>query len=315
LSYADISVGEFNVHFKDVCNSGDIEKELSGLIQLSIQRPQEYTSGVLKGNRIPAVLLYGPPGTGKTMVAKAVATESGCTTLEVSGAQVLQRYVGGSEKIIQTIFQLARDLQPCMVFLDEADSVFTRRTEKANSWERTIVNQFLHEWDKVVSGTETVFIIVATNRPQDIDDAVLWRLPRRIHMGLPGPRERFAILTHYLVDERYSGVDLEAIVERTQRYSGSDLKNLCIEAASAAVEEELLKPSTTEPGAPRPSRILTKDHFERALCTIRPSATDTMLIDIARFDAKYGSGTLVEVGKVGRVLSYIRPKFGKRQID
>lgn len=281
------------------------------MIQLSIRRPHAYTYGVLKGNRIPGVLLYGPPGTGKTYFAKAVATESDCTTLEVSGAQVLQRYVGESEKIIQVIFQLARALQPCVVFLDEADSVFTRRSDKANSWERTMVNQFLHEWDIMASSAQSAFIIVATNRPQDIDDAILRRLPRRFYIGLPNIRERCSILEHYLADERHPGVDLEEIAIRTKGYSGSDLKNLCIQAASAAVEEEMSRPSTMEPGAPRSMRILKGEHFVKAIQAIRPCVTDVMLRDLHQFQMKYDVGVAPEVGTIEKALRRIQSRFLK----
>jgi SpoVK/Ycf46/Vps4 family AAA+-type ATPase len=304
-------IGTFNVHFQDVIISQDIKDDLASLIRLSIRRPQAYTYGVLKGNRIPGVLLYGPPGTGKTFFAKAVATESGCTTIEVSGAQVLQRYVGESEKIIEVIFKLARDLQPCVVFLDEADSVFTRRTEKANSWERTMVNQFLHEWDKMASSIDTAFIIVATNRPQDIDDAVLRRLPRRFHLGLPKPQERVAILKHYLADEKYPEVDLGKVASQAHRYSGSDLKNLCIQAASVAIEEGLKKPSTTEPGAPIPRRVLKPEHFEKARLAIRPCVTDTTLMELRQFDLKYFTGTYTDLGSARRLWYYLRSKVGK----
>jgi SpoVK/Ycf46/Vps4 family AAA+-type ATPase len=283
-----------------------VKEPLRNLIQLSIQRPQEYAYGVLRGNRIPGVLLYGPPGTGKTFLAKAVATEAKCITLEVSGAQVLQRYVGESEKIIQTVFELAKALQPCVVFLDEADSVFTKRTEKVNSWERTMVNQFLHEWDNMGTGKDNAFIIVATNRPQDIDDAILRRLPQRIHVGLPSAEERLKILEHYLADERHPDVNLANVANRTQRYSGSDLKNLCIEAATKAVADDIQKPSTTEPGAPRPRRLLAPEHFIQALQEIRPCTTEHMLAEIRQFQLRYGDDPWTHVGTVKRITYRIK---------
>ncbi|KAF2396081.1 AAA-domain-containing protein [Trichodelitschia bisporula] len=304
--------GTYNIHFSDVILDRGVKQSLRTLIKLSIERPQAYTYGVLKGNRIPGVLLYGPPGTGKTLLAKAMATESGCTTLEVSGAQVLQRYVGESEKIIAKIFEVAKALQPCVVFLDEADSVFTKRSDKGNSWERTMVNQFLHEWDSMAHGSENAFIVVATNRPQDIDDAILRRLPQRIHIGLPGLSDRLAILQHYLADERATDVDLVTVARYTARYSGSDLKNLCVQAATRAVQDELLGPSATEPGAPRPRRVLNNRHFALALQDIRPCVTNQMLLDLRKFDESGHMDPYSGMGRRQRTAKKVGRLFGRK---
>ncbi|KAF2679816.1 AAA-domain-containing protein, partial [Lentithecium fluviatile CBS 122367] len=305
------NLGKFHVRFKDVITRPEIILGLKHLIELSMRRPEEYTHGVLKGNRIPGALLYGPPGTGKTMLARAIATEADCPTIEVSGAQVLQRYLGESEKIIQNIFSLAKEMEQCVVFLDEADSVFTSRSNSKNSWERSMVNQFLHEWDSLASGSERAFIVVATNRPQDIDDAILRRLPRRFHLALPSKDEREAILKHYLADERCPSVDFRYLAVRTHRYSGSDLKNLCVQAASTAVAEAMQKPSTTAPGATKPQRILTMDHFHIALQDIRPAVTDETLHDIAAFEAKYGRDLLADLGLVEKFYYRLRSRTSR----
>lgn len=249
-------------------------------------------------------MLYGPPGTGKTLMSKAIATEAACATIEVSGAQIMQSYVGQSEKIIEFVFAVAHRFPSCVVLIDEADSILGRRKDDTRTWEKSMVNQFLHEWDKLVSSSESTFVIVSTNRPQDMDEAVLRRLPRRLHFKLPGHNEREAILQHYLHDEQCHRVDIGSIVKRTRLYSGSDLKNVCVQAALCATEEMMKRASITEPTAPKPRRILTMEHFERALEDIRPCISPVMLRDLARFEQMYGSDMLNNSGTgIQRMLS------------
>ncbi|KAG7406358.1 ATPase family AAA domain-containing protein 1-A [Fusarium oxysporum f. sp. rapae] len=299
-----VKPGKFNVHFNDIFVAPKIKEAVQRLVKLSIQQQREFAYGILKNHRVPGILLYGPPGTGKTMMAKAVATESHCVTMEISGAQILQSKVGQSEKIIEVVFHVARRLaqrHPCIVLLDEADSVLVRRTEKTNSWERSTVNQFLHEWDKLVSTKERTFVIVSTNRPQDIDEAILRRLPQRLHIGLPGQEERLAILNHYLkCENKDNEVNLEDLVTKTESYSGSDLKNICVYAALHASEEQMLKPSVTPPGLPKPKRILRKEHFEMAMGDARPCVSNIMLSDIHRFETMYGAD-IVQKGSLRRL--------------
>jgi len=296
--------------------ASEIKDAVQRLVRLSIHDQRAYAYGVLRSHRAPGVLLYGPPGTGKTLLAKAVATEADCVTMEISGAQVLQSKVGQSEKIIEVVFTVARHLSkrwPCVIFLDEADSVLVRRTEKTNSWERSMVNQFLHEWDKLVATMERTFVIVSTNRPQDIDEAILRRLPQRLHIGLPDVHDRLAILRHYLNEETKDGaISLEALATGTAGYSGSDLKNICVYAALHATEEQMAKPSSTAPGLPKPKRVLTRDHFAKAMGDVRPCVSRRMLSDIAKFETMYGPDLVHghalrrRLGVVGRAGHWLR---------
>ena len=220
---------------------------LRTLTSLALVRPDAFTYGVLASDRIPGLLLYGPPGTGKTLLAKAVAKESGATVLEVSGSDVYDMYVGEGEKNVRAIFTLARKLSPCVVFVDEADAIFgSRGGMGAGSGSRTshreLINQFLKEWDGLTSATGkgSAFLMVATNRPFDLDDAVLRRLPRRILVDLPGKAEREAIFKICLRGEQLGdGVDVAKLAARTKWFSGSDVKNLCVQAALYAVREEM----------------------------------------------------------------------------
>jgi SpoVK/Ycf46/Vps4 family AAA+-type ATPase len=208
------------------------------ITSLSLLRPDAFSYGILATEKITGALLYGPPGTGKTLLAKAVAKESGSTVLEVSSAQIMGKYVGESEKNVAAIFSLAQKLSPCIVFLDEADAILaSRASSRERTAHRETMNQFLKEWDGL--NDSSVFVMVATNRPFDLDDAVIRRLPRRLLVDLPTQADRKAILRIHLAGEQLDeSVDLEDLAKRTPFYSGSDLKNIVVSAALACVKEE-----------------------------------------------------------------------------
>ncbi|KAL8725660.1 MAG: hypothetical protein Q9181_006333, partial [Wetmoreana brouardii] len=266
--------------FADVRAPKETIETLRTLASLSLVRPEAFTYGVLATDKIPGLLLYGPPGTGKTLLAKAVAKESGATVLEVSGAagprlsstagtllfptfrllsvdsnvlDIHDKWVGESEKNIRAIFSLARKLKPCIVFIDEADAILGSRNHSNNRGShRTVINQFLREWDGM--NELSAFIMVATNRPFDLDEASLRRLPRRMLVDLPTEEDREEILKIHLKDERVDPeVSLAKLASETPLYSGSDLKNLAVAAALACVREEYnaakaaskISPSTT----------------------------------------------------------------------
>ncbi|KAL2829354.1 hypothetical protein BJY01DRAFT_227978 [Aspergillus pseudoustus] len=279
--------------FADVHVPAETIDALKTLTSLSLVRPEAFTYGVLATDKIPGLLLYGPPGTGKTMLAKAVARESGATVLEVSGSEVYDMYVGEGEKNVKAIFSLAKKLNPCVVFIDEADSIFCSRAgSRTRASHRELINQFLKEWDGM--NNLSTFIMVATNRPFDLDDAVLRRLPRRLLVDLPTEQDRLAILKIHLKDEVLdSSVDLAELARRTPFYSGSDLKNLCVAAALACVREEnaLAQQHTGEEPYEYPAkRTLTSQHFERGIGEISASISEDMssLSAIRKFDEQYG---------------------------
>ncbi|KAL2851843.1 hypothetical protein BJX68DRAFT_254798 [Aspergillus pseudodeflectus] len=279
--------------FADVHVPSETIDALKTLTSLSLIRPEAFTYGVLATDKIPGLLLYGPPGTGKTMLAKAVARESGATVLEVSGSDVYDMYVGEGEKNVKAIFTLARKLNPCVVFIDEADAIFGARTGgRSRTSHRELINQFLREWDGM--NDLSTFIMVATNRPFDLDDAVLRRLPRRLLVDLPTEQDRLAILKIHLKDETLeSSVDLADLARRTPFYSGSDLKNLCVAAALSCVREEnaLAQQHTGEEPYKYPARrTLTREHFERGIGEISASISEDMssLSALRKFDEQYG---------------------------
>ncbi|KAL2264412.1 hypothetical protein VTK26DRAFT_3299 [Humicola hyalothermophila] len=236
-----INAKDIRTTFNDIIVPQETKDSLIGLTSLSLIRPEAFSYGVLKTERIPGCLLYGPPGTGKTLLAKAVAKESGANMLEVSAASINDMWLGQSEKNVRALFSLARKLSPCVIFLDEADALLgARHNGPGRSGHRETITQFLREWDGLTSDMRA-FIMVATNRPFDLDEAVLRRLPRKILVDLPLRAEREAILRVMLRDETLADdVDLAKMAaEETELYSGSDLKNLCVSAAMQAVREEV----------------------------------------------------------------------------
>ncbi|KJZ78864.1 hypothetical protein HIM_01637 [Hirsutella minnesotensis 3608] len=295
VSTGKIDRENLRTSFADVHVPPETISALKLLTSLTLVRPDAFSYGVLAQDKIPGCLLYGPPGTGKTMLAKAVAKESGANMLEISGAMIHDKWVGESEKLIRAVFTLAKRLSPCVVFIDEADSLFASRSMFANRVaHRDHLNQFLREWDGM--NETNAFIMVATNRPFDLDEAVLRRLPRKILVDLPLKDDRAAIMHLLLKGETLDpSVDIPRYAEMTRLYSGSDLKNMCVAAAMSAVEEEnaaAAKHTGPEPFRYPERRVLRHDHFERALKQIPASISEDMasLKMIRKFDDEYGSG-------------------------
>lgn len=279
--------------FSDVHAPHETINALKTLTSLSLLRPDAFKYGVLANDRLPGLLLYGPPGTGKTLLAKAVAKESKATVMEVSGAQIYEKYVGEGEKMVRAVFSLAKKLSPCVVFIDEADAIFGSRDNAGNrNTHREIINQFLREWDGM--DDHGAFMMMATNRPFDLDDAVLRRLPRRLLVDLPVAKDRESILGIHLRDETLDpSISLAKLAGQTPFYSGSDLKNLCVAAALAAVRDEndLIASHKEDEDFKLPAtRTLTLPHFEKALAEISASISEDMgsLTAIRKFDEQYG---------------------------
>ncbi|KAG0750110.1 hypothetical protein G6F16_000843 [Rhizopus arrhizus] len=280
--------------FNDVRAPPSTIDTLQSLISLPLIRPDLFKHGILKKNFIPGVLLFGPPGTGKTMLAKAVAKESGSRMLDIQASDIYDMYVGQGEKNVRAIFSLARKLSPCVVFIDEVDSLMTKRgSDHSSKSHREIINQFMVEWDGLSSNNQGVIVMAATNRPFDLDDAVLRRMPRRILVDLPNEQDRLEILKILLKDEQHQA-SLEELAKSTKHYSGSDLKNVCVTAALRAVQEQV-KAKESSP------IILTMNHFKEALKMVPPSSSEEMgsLVEIRKWDSQFGDGKKKKKTSIG----------------
>ena len=162
------------------------KQQLQEMVILPATRPD-----LFKGLRAPTrgLLLYGPPGNGKTMLAKAVATESSCTFLAISASTLTSKWVGEGEKLVRKLFEVAHERAPSIIFIDEIDSVLSARSSNENEASRRLKTEFLIQFDGVNKGGGQVFVVGASNRPEELDDAVRRRLAKRIHIPLPGKVE------------------------------------------------------------------------------------------------------------------------------
>ncbi|KAM0998436.1 hypothetical protein ACFX2I_008176 [Malus domestica] len=238
-----IPPSDIGVTFDDIGALENVKDTLKELVMLPLQRPELFTKGQLT-KPCKGILLFGPPGTGKTMLAKAVATEAGANFINISMSSITSEWFGEGEKYVKAVFSLASKIAPSVVFVDEVDSMLGRR-ENPGEHEamRKMKNEFMVNWDGLrTKDKERVLVLAATNRPFDLDEAVIRRLPRRLMVNLPDGQNREKILRVVLAKEDLeTDVDLEAVANLTDGYSGSDLKNLCVAAAHLPIREILEK--------------------------------------------------------------------------
>ncbi|XP_051880314.1 nuclear valosin-containing protein-like [Pristis pectinata] len=263
-----------DVSWADIGALQEIREELTMAILAPLRHPEQFQ--VLGLSNPAGVLLAGPPGCGKTLLAKAVANESGLNFISVKGPELLNMYVGESERAVRQVFQRARNSAPCVIFFDELDALCPRRSEHESGASVRVVNQLLTEMDGLQARRQ-VFIMAATNRPDIIDPAVLrpGRLDKTLYVGLPPAPDRLAILqtltkggTRPPLDP---DVDLSAIAgdPRCDCFTGADLSALLREASINALRQQLSEP---EP-ASRLSLRVTRQHFEAALEKVKPSVS------------------------------------------
>ncbi|XP_075508540.1 uncharacterized protein LOC142545313 isoform X1 [Primulina tabacum] len=233
-----IPANEIGVTFADIGALDEIKESLQELVMLPLRRPDLFEGGLLKPCR--GILLFGPPGTGKTMMAKAIANEAGASFINVSMSTITSKWFGEDEKNVRALFTLAAKVAPTIIFIDEVDSMLGQRN-RAGEHEamRKIKNEFMTHWDGLLSKPgERILVLAATNRPFDLDEAIIRRFERRIMVGLPSVENREKILKTLLTKERVDeGLDLKELARMTEGYTGSDLKNLCITAAYRPVRE------------------------------------------------------------------------------
>ena len=199
-------------------------------------RPEIFT-----GLRSPTkgILLYGPPGNGKTLLAKAVATECRSTFFSISASTLVSKYMGESEKLMRTLFTMAAIQSPSIIFIDEVDSILTKRSSDENEATRRLKTEFLIQLDGVGSSSTRILVIAATNRPYDLDEAALRRLTKRIYIGLPDAEARAGLIRKLMkqVDCNLSTYEFNEVVQWTEGYSSADLNSLCKEAAMEPIRE------------------------------------------------------------------------------
>ncbi|GMI96237.1 DUO1-activated ATPase 1 [Hibiscus trionum] len=233
-----IPANEINVTFADIGALDDMKESLQELVMLPLRRPDLFKGGLLKPCR--GILLFGPPGTGKTMLAKAIAREAGASFINVSMSTIASKWFGEDEKNVRALFTLAAKVSPTIIFVDEVDSMLGQRTRVGeHEAMRKIKNEFMAHWDGLLTKPgERILVLAATNRPFDLDEAIIRRFERRIMVGLPSIENREKIFRTLLAKEKVEeNVDFAELAARTEGYTGSDLKNLCTTAAYRPVRE------------------------------------------------------------------------------
>ncbi|KAJ4712558.1 AAA-type ATPase family protein [Melia azedarach] len=301
-----IPPSDIGVTFDDIGALENVKDTLKELVMLPLQRPELFCKGQLT-KPCKGILLFGPPGTGKTMLAKAVATEAGANFINISMSSITSKWFGEGEKYVKAVFSLASKIAPSVIFVDEVDSMLGRR-ENPGEHEamRKMKNEFMVNWDGLrTKDTERVLVLAATNRPFDLDEAVIRRLPRRLMVNLPDAPNRAKILKVILAKEDLSpDVDFDAIANMTDGYSGSDLKNLCVTAAHRPIKEILEKEkkehaAALAEGKPAPAlsgsadiRPLNMDDFkyahERVCASV--SSESVNMSELLQWNELYGEG-------------------------
>ncbi|KAK1558888.1 hypothetical protein Q3G72_007875 [Acer saccharum] len=275
-----------SVKWEDVAGLEKAKQTLMEMVILPTKRRDLFT-----GLRRPArgLLLFGPPGNGKTMLAKAVASESQATFFNVSASSLTSKWVGEAEKLVRTLFMVATSRQPSVIFIDEIDSIMSVRLANENDASRRLKSEFLIQFDGVTSNPNDLVIVMgATNKPQELDDAVLRRLVKRIYIPLPDENVRRCLLKHKLKGQAFSlpGGDLERLVRETEGYSGSDLQALCEEAAMMPIRELGPNILTVKENQLRPLRY---EDFQKAMAVIRPSLNRSKWEELEQWNRDFGS--------------------------
>ncbi|KAJ1546231.1 hypothetical protein HK405_007294 [Cladochytrium tenue] len=283
---SEVVVNGPSVSWDDIVGLEAAKQALREIVVLPTLRPELFT-----GLRAPArgVLLFGPPGTGKTMLAKAVAHESGATFFSISASSLTSKYVGEGEKMVRTLFAVARQMQPSVIFIDEIDSILTERSESEHEASRRLKTEFLLQFDGVTSSAEDHLLVMgATNRPQELDEAALRRLVKRVLIPLPEPATRAALILQLLRKHTHSlsPTDVDAVVALTDGYSGSDLTALARDASLGPIRALGDRLLTTAESDLRPIAL---EDFSHAAAAIRPSVSPASLRALADWNAAYGT--------------------------
>ena len=264
-----------NVKWEDIGGLERAKQELKEVVEWPLKYPDVFS--LLNTKPPKAILLFGPPGTGKTMLVKAVANESDANFISIKGPELLSKWVGESEKAVREIFRKAKQSAPCIIFLDEIDSIAPIRSAGLDSHvTERVVSQILTEMDGLEE-LKDVMIIAATNRPDIIDPALLrpGRLDRLIYIQSPTKEAREAIFKVHLAGKPLGAdVSIEELAKMTEGYVGADIAAIVKEAVMAALRE-FVTPEITEENIKDiiENIIVMKKHFESAIKSMKPTTT------------------------------------------
>jgi SpoVK/Ycf46/Vps4 family AAA+-type ATPase len=248
-----VSPDEIPVTFDDIGGLDGIIEELTESVIYPLTMPHLYSGHSSLLSAPSGVLLYGPPGCGKTMLAKALARESGACFINLHISTLTEKWYGDSNKLVAAVFSLARKLQPTIVFIDEIDAVLGQRRSGEHEASGMVKAEFMTHWDGLASstkqaGNQRICILGATNRIQDIDEAILRRMPKKFPVSLPNSSQRRQIFGITLAETKLDksssedgrlAFDMSALVRASAGMSGSDIKEACRDAAMVPVREHI----------------------------------------------------------------------------
>ncbi len=292
-AFAPGDVEQAGVRLADVAGMQQVKERLESAFLMPMRNPElrRLYGKSLRGG----LLLYGPPGCGKTFIARAVAGELGARFYPVSLVDVLDMYIGESERKLRAIFDTARRNAPCVLFLDEVDAIGHKRTDLRGSGLRSVVQALLSELDGLEGSNEGVFILAATNHPWDVDSAL--RRPGRFDRMLlvlpPDEEARRAVLRLHLRNRPVENVDLKSLAKRTEGYSGADLAHVCETAAERAMADSVRSGHV---------RGIRQDDLQAAITEVRPSTGPWL--EIARNVAQFANDS----GTYDDLLAYLKKR-------
>jgi SpoVK/Ycf46/Vps4 family AAA+-type ATPase len=269
-SDANIEIERPSIGFDDVGGMDAVKEEIRMKIILPLKQPELFKAYGKKSGG--GILLYGPPGCGKTFLARATAGEVKAGFLSVGINEVLDMWIGQSEKNLHALFEQARSHTPCVLFFDEVDALGANRTDMLKSGGRQLINQFLSELDGVQTTNEGVLVLAATNAPWHLDSAFRrpGRFDRILFVPPPDLPARASILRLLLKGKPVDGLDFEAVAKKTEGYSGADLKAV-VDLAVESLLRDAMKSGKIRPvgtrelvDATKQHRATTRDWFESA---------------------------------------------------
>ncbi|MEM1518142.1 MAG: CDC48 family AAA ATPase [Nitrososphaerota archaeon] len=263
----EVEIETPTVHWEDIGGLHEVKQRLIEAIQWPLEYPEKFERLGIKPPK--GILLYGPPGCGKTLLAKAVATEAEANFITIKGPEIYSKWVGESEKAIREVFRKARQAAPCVIFLDEIETIVPRKDilDDSSGVTHRVASQLLAEMDGIEE-LRDVIVIGATNRPDLMDPAILrpGRFDRLIYVPPPDEKSRLQILKIYTQKMPLAeDVSLEKLASMTEGYSGADLESLCREAGMAVLRRD------------RDAAYVAWADFQEALKIVKPSISPSML--------------------------------------
>merc|ERR1711976_788019 len=272
-----------DVGYDDIGGCRKQMAQIREMIELPLRHPQLFKTLGVKPPR--GVLLYGPPGSGKTLIARAVANETGAFFFLINGPEIMSKMAGEAESNLRKAFEEAEKNAPAIIFIDEIDSIAPKRDKTSGEVEKRVVSQLLTLMDGI-KGRGQVVVIAATNRPNSIDAALrrFGRFDKEIDIGVPDEIGRIEILTIHTKNMKLDqDVDLPNIAKDTHGYVGADLAQLCSEAALQCIREKMdlidLDDETID-AAILESMAVTQDHFKHAQGTTNPSSLRETIVEV-----------------------------------